>query len=232
MSRATIMSEILLVKWTILPQEPAQPLLHCKRCGGTRNYKSSGKIRVNANGKRVDAWLIYKCTSCDSTWKRPILERTNVRSIDPFFLASLCANDAKLADRLAFDTEDLERWAPQLKEATNAVVAKEVLSGNTAQPRELQILCVVPYAIALRLDRLLADELQLSRSRIQALEKSGALVTSPSASRVLRKSVRDGMKLLIKLPVHDADWITQSAKANRPGTKNSPSHEAGKHVRE
>jgi hypothetical protein len=95
------------------------------------------------------------------------------------------------------------------------VVAKEVLSGNTAQPRELQILCVVPYAIALRLDRLLADELQLSRSRIQALEKSGALVTSPSASRVLRKSVRDGMTLLIKLPVHDADWITQSAAVRK-----------------
>jgi hypothetical protein len=205
------MSEILFVKWMILPQEPPQPLLHCKRCGGTRSYKSSDKIRVNANGKRVDAWLIYKCTSCDSTWNRPILERQHVRSIDPLLLASLCANDAKLADRLAFDAEDLKRWAPQLKEATNAVVAKEVLSGSTAQPGELQVLCIVPYPIALRLDRLLADELQLSRSRIQALENSGALVTSPSASRVFRKSVRDGMKLLIKLPIHDADWITQSA---------------------
>jgi hypothetical protein len=205
------MSEILLVKWTILPQEPAQPRLHCKRCGGTKNYKSSGKIRVNANGKRVDAWLIYKCMSCDGTWNRQILERQNIRSIGPFLLASLCANDAKLADRLALDVEDLKRWAPQLKETTNAMVAKEVLSGSTAQPRELQILCIVPYPIALRLDRLLADELQLSRSRIQRLEKSGALVTSPSTSRVLRKSVRDGMKLLIKLPVHDADWIPRSA---------------------
>jgi hypothetical protein len=231
-------SETLFVKWTILPQEPPQPLLHCKRCGGARSHKSSGKIRVDANGKRVDAWLIYKCTSCDGTWNRPILERQHVRSIDPLFLALLCANNAKLADHLAFGAEDLKHWAPRLKETTNAVVAKEVLSGSTAQPRELQILCVVPYPIALRLDRFLADELQLSRSRIQALEKSGALVTSPSASRVLRKSVRDGMKLLIRLPVRDADWITQSAArgdarrirnlAGRAGVDTEPGPEKNK----
>jgi hypothetical protein len=205
------MSEILLVRWTILPQEPPQPLLYCKRCGGTKSYHSSRKIRVNANGKRVDAWLIYKCTSCDSTWNRPVLERQNVRSIDPLFLASLCANDARVADRLAFDVEDLKRSAPLLKEATNAVVAKEVLSPSTAQPRELHILCIVPCPVALRLDRLLADELRLSRSRVHALEKSGALVAAPSASRALRKSVRDGTKLLIKPPADDADRIARSA---------------------
>jgi hypothetical protein len=205
------MSEQLSVKWTILPQQPPQPLLHCRRCAGLRNYASSGKVRVNANGKAIDAWLIYKCTSCDNTWNRPILERQNVRSIDPPFLTSLSANDPSLADRLAFDVEDLKRWAPTLKEATHAFVIKEVLSGSSARPCELQILCILPRPVALRLDRLLAEELQLSRSRIQALEKSGALVISPGPPRDLRKPVRDGMKLRIKLPVHDADWIAQAA---------------------
>ncbi|MCV0398021.1 MAG: DUF1062 domain-containing protein [Rhizobiaceae bacterium] len=205
------MSENLFVKWTILPQEPPQPLLYCKRCGGTRNFRSSGKIRVNANGKRVDAWLVYKCMSCDGTWNRPVLERQSVRSIDPLLLASLCANDAKLADRLAFDVEGLRRWAPHLKEASNAVVARELLSETPARPLELRILCVVPCHMALRLDRLLADELRIPRSRIHALEKSGALVVFPSASRALRKPVRDGTKLLIRPPAEDADWIARSA---------------------
>jgi hypothetical protein len=100
-----------------------------------------------------------------------------------------------------------------------AVVTKEVISGNTAQVRELGILCIVPRPIALRLDRLLADELRLSRGRIQALENSGALVASPGAPRLLRRSVRDGMSLLIKLPSHDADSIAQAAArgdARRP----------------
>ncbi len=198
------MSDVLFVKWTILPQEPPQPLRHCKRCGGTRSYSPSGRIRVNANGRRVDAWLIYGCTACGSTWNRPVLEREPLRSVDPLLLASLAANDPQLADRLAFDAEELRRWAPHLKAATGAVVAKEVISGSTAQPRELRLLCVGPHLVALRLDRLLADELQLPRSRIQALEDGGALVTSPPVSRGLRRPVRDGMRILIRLPAHDA----------------------------
>jgi hypothetical protein len=199
------MSEILSVKWTILPQEPPRPLLYCKRCGGTRSYRSSYKIRVNTNGKRVDAWLIYRCTSCDGTWNRPVLERRPVRSIDPLLLASLLANDPQLAHRLAINAGDLGCWAPRLEEATQAVLISEVLSGSTAQPRELKIFCIVPHPLNLRLDRLLAGEMRLSRSRIRRLQASGALVTFPAGPDVFRRSVRDGTRIRIRLPIPDAD---------------------------
>ena len=206
------MSEILLVRWTIIPQEHPRPLLHCKRCGGARAYKSGDKIRVNANGKRVDAWLIYRCTSCDATWNRPILERRHVHSIDPQFLASLSANDARVVDSIAFDVDGLKRWAPQLEQATEAVVAKEVISGSAMRPRELRILCAVPHPVTYRLDRLLADELQLPRSRIHTLEKSQVLaVVAANSARALRKPVRDGMEVLIRLPAPDADWLARAA---------------------
>src|SRR5689334_17573730 len=97
------MSDVLRVKWTIGVAKPPQPLLHCSRCNGTTNFGASDRIRVNSNGRRIDAWLIYRCTSCDITWNRPILERRRVRSIDPLFLAALQANDPRLARRLALD---------------------------------------------------------------------------------------------------------------------------------
>jgi hypothetical protein len=206
------MSEVLRVKWTIVPQKPPQPLLHCNRCNGTKNFRTSEKIRVNANGKRVDAWLIYKCTSCDSTWNRPILERRHVRSIDPLFLTALRANDPKLARRIAFDAEDLRHRVGRLEEFNDVVVLKTVLSESIAPTRLLEVLCVVPHRIALRMDRLLAAELHLSRSRVQSLEKSGELVVFPRGSRVLRRSVRDGMRLMINLPAHDANLIAEAAK--------------------
>src|SRR5688572_32660805 len=56
-----------------------------------------------SNGKRVDAWLIYKCMSCDNTWNRPVLERRHVSTIDPHLLASLQVNDPELSRRLALD---------------------------------------------------------------------------------------------------------------------------------
>src|SRR5262249_26781633 len=150
------MSEALRVKWTIVLQTPPQPLLHCRRCSGTTSFRTSDKIRVNANGKRIDAWLIYRCTSCDNTWNRPILERRHVQSIDPLFLTLLRVNDPKLARGVAFDAEGLKRCAWHLEEFNDSVVSKEVLSESSAPTCQLEILCAVPHPITLRVDRLLA----------------------------------------------------------------------------
>lgn len=82
------MSPVLRVRWTIVPQTAPQPWRHCRRCGGTRRFRTGGKIRLNANGKLVDAWLIYRCAACDDTWNRPILERRPLRTIDPDVLGA------------------------------------------------------------------------------------------------------------------------------------------------
>ena len=52
-------------------------------CGDSRRFRSSGKVRLNANGRKLDAWLIYKCESCDRTWNLPLLERAVVGGLDP-----------------------------------------------------------------------------------------------------------------------------------------------------
>ena len=36
----------------------------CGGCGKKREFVNSGKFRVNANGKNVDVWLIYRCSKC------------------------------------------------------------------------------------------------------------------------------------------------------------------------
>jgi hypothetical protein len=190
------MSEVLRVQWTIIAQTAPQPWLTCSRCGETRRFRSSDRVRVNSNGKRVDAWLIYKCTDCDDTWNRPVLERRPVHAIDPGFLMALSANDADVVRRLAFDLEGLRRRTDRVAEFDDVLVIKHVLSGDATSARQLDILCVVPQPVGLRVDRLLANELGLSRSGIQRLEGSGALVALPKGSR-LRRAVRDGTRLLI-----------------------------------
>lgn len=188
------MSEVIRVQWTIIARTAPQPWLSCGRCGEPRLFRSSDKIRVNANGKRVDAWLIYKCTDCGSTWNRPILERRPVRTIDPGFLMSLHASAPELTRRLAFDVEDLRRSAGRIEEFDDALVVRNVQFEGTMPARRLEILCSVPEPVGLRLDRLLANELRLSRSRIRRLAEAGDLFVFPSASSV-RRPVRDGMRL-------------------------------------
>ena len=192
------MSDVLRVQWTIIPRTAPQPWLSCSRCGEAKPFRSSDKIRVNANGRRVDAWLIYKCTSCGSTWNRPILERRPVQAIEPDMLTSLQTSESMLVHRLAFDVEGLRRSAGRVEEFDDALVVKTVLSESTMPARQLEILCSVPEPVGLRVDRLLANELRLPRSRIQRLAKAGGLVAFPRASH-LRRTVRDGIRLVIKV---------------------------------
>ena len=119
------MSDVLRVQWTIIPATAPEPWLNCNRCRGTTRFRTSGKIRVNANGKRLDAWLIYRCTSCNNTWNRPILERRHVSTIDPRLLASLQANDPELSRQLAFETLPRKLKVEHFDDAT---VRKEVTS--------------------------------------------------------------------------------------------------------
>ena len=210
------MSEVLWVKWTIGVEKPPQPLLHCSRCNGTRNFRASDRIRVNANGRRIDVWLIYRCISCDGTWNRPILERRRLRSIDPHFLAALQANDPELARRVALDVEDLKRCVGRLEEFDEVVVLKELQSLSAAPTRQVEILFVVPHPTACRLDRLLAAELRLSRSHVQGMAESGALIVVPPGSRGLRSPVRDGMRVTITVAAGDANWIMGAAMSKAP----------------
>ena len=214
------MSDILRVQWTIVPPIVAPQLwLNCKRCRDSRPFRSSGKIRVNANGKRLDAWLIYKCTSCDSTWKLPVLERRHVRTIDPHVLTSLHANDPDVAHRLAFDVEGLRRKVGSAEEPDEVAVRKEVLS-ESLTPAQLEILCAVPEVtgpkmMGLRVDRLLAVGLFLSRRRIRDLQETGHLAVCPEGPRKRHVAVRDGMRVTIELSeLDDRDGIAMAATSS------------------
>jgi hypothetical protein len=161
---------------------------------------------VNANGKRVDAWLIYKCTLCDNTWNRPVLERRHVSTIDPHLLAALQANDPDLSRRLAFETL---RRRLKVAHVDDATVRKEVVSESPRPADRLEIVCVVPETTGLRVDRLLSTELRLSRSRIRNMQNAGHLAACPDG---LRRPLRNGLQVRIELRgVHDGDKIALAA---------------------
>jgi hypothetical protein len=211
-------SNILYVQWTITPRTAPQPWLNCRRCGGPRGYRSSGKIRVNANGRRIDAWLIYRCTACDGSWNRPVVERREVSAISPDFLLSLQANEPELVQRVAFDVAGLKRWADHVQEFDDVLVDKRVLTERPRPVLSLEIECLVPRQIGLRADRLLASELQLSRSCLRRLEKV-AQIRTVSPGLTLRRSLRDGMRLIIdvsSLPEGSIDRAVGASCLQRP----------------
>ncbi len=204
------MSNVLRVRWTIIPQIAPQPWLTCNRCGGVRAFRSSDKIRINANGKRVDAWLIYKCVSCENSWNRPLFERRNIRDIDPPFLHALQTNDPDLARRTAFDVEGLRGRSERIEEFAAVEVHKQMLSEGPEPLASIEIALAVPMPTCLRVDRLLASELGMSRTRVQELQAGGRIAMSPQGARMLRRPVRDEMRVSIEVSREgdDVDFVS------------------------
>lgn len=162
-------------------------------------YRCSSKFRVNANGKRIGVWLIYRCIDCDNSWNFGILERCNRRDIEPALLQALESNDPLLARRHAFDIVALRNRVGRVEDFPEVAVQKQILGdfGEDTTVLELQLGLEMP--ISLRLDRLLAGELGISRSRLQALEEKRLLVVNPEGGKALRKPARTGTAIRIDL---------------------------------
>lgn len=206
------MSGLLRIRWAIAPAIAPRPLISCNRCGGVRPYRCSGKFRVNANGKRIDAWLIYRCTDCDYSWNRAIFERCNRRDIEPALLAALEDNDPALIHHHAFDAVVLRNRIGRIEEFPDVTVRKELLDGGQECASALMLELRLDAATPLRVDRLLAGELGVSRSRLQAWEERQWLAIEPDGAKALRRPARDGMAIRIDLAGEaDRDAILSAA---------------------
>lgn len=192
------MCNTLRVRWTPIPQTAPQPWIACSGCGGLRAFQSSGKIRLNANGRKLDAWLIYKCLICEKTWNRPIFERQNVRDINPVVLEALQSNDPQWIRTEAFNLEALRRKSQRVDEFSQVDIEKAILH-EADNWTKLEIELEVPFPTNTRLDRLLASELRVSRSRLQTFHDSGMLQTNSDRADVLRRRIKTGTQVTIDL---------------------------------
>lgn len=208
------MSDCLRVRWTIVPRDCPRPVLACPTCGGDRPYHPSGKLRLNANGKRLDVWLIYKCDGCDRTWNRPLLERRLAADIPAADLAALRSADPAFVRRLAFDLAALRRKTSAIVLPDGLDVEKTIIDDDPGAAR-VEIVFAVPHAVGTRLDRLLAAELGCPRGRIAALAEEGRLVVG-NGRAALRRQPRDGEIVgLLLADVGDGGAIVGAARRTK-----------------
>jgi hypothetical protein len=185
------------IHWTILPARAPRPVLNCHSCKTRRPFESSGKFRLNANGKRLDAWLVYNCGHCGSAWNRPIIDRQNVGDLDPQLIRNLQCNDADLAGRIAHDVTGLRRHVKSV-DIGDAFTAEKKIEGNgTGHVSAIEVAVHVPQGPGPRLDKLLASECYLSRSHVEKLVRTGDIRIAARATTPLRRPVADGTVVVI-----------------------------------
>ncbi|GAA4699345.1 DUF1062 domain-containing protein [Phytohabitans rumicis] len=165
----------MLKNWVVVPI--CLPLVRrrCHACGSER-FRPSGKFRVNANHKLIDAWLLVLCTACGETAKLTVLERMNVRSVPPDLLDRLHHNDPGLTAQLLQDpvVQRRNRIALDWDNAWRLDTG-----GSDHLDREMIDVSVRFAArIPVRPVRLIAEGCGLSRAEVERLITEGKLVSA------------------------------------------------------
>lgn len=167
------------LRWTLRVHTFPRLIRRCTRCGGSF-YETSGRFRVNANGKRLDVWLVCRCEACKAIWNLPVLTRIGRAALDPQDLRGYWDNDPAFALRYVFDPVFLARNHTSLDPGTLEFTRQGELpaAGDDAQ---IEVSCA--YPLPLSCDRIAARCLGLSRSQIRRLAALNLLAFTETARR-------------------------------------------------
>jgi hypothetical protein len=157
------------------------------------------KFRTNAQKKRIDVWLIYRCETCGGTWNLPIFERVSVGDIAPAEFQAIAADEPALAARYAFDAARLRQHSGRVEESTDIAVEKSARGAIRGDASTIEITLALCQACRVRLDGFLSRELGLKRERVAMLQASAHLTIRPWGRKLLRGPVISGQVIVVAL---------------------------------
>ena len=158
--------------------------------------------------KRIDIWLIYRCSACDGVWNLPIFERVGVGEIAPGLLDGFARNDPALALRHAFDRSRLLRHGA-IEEFPDVSIHKARNEECEGEAGAIAIVLALAQPCGVRLDRLLRGGLGVSRAQLELLFATGALRLLPPTHKALRSPIVHGQTIAIDLV--SLDWALAKA---------------------
>ena len=178
--------------WRIVPAGTPAIIKRCSKCNRKSEYYCSEKFRVNANQARVDIWLIYKCSKCDSTWKLTIEKGVKPRDIPAELFERFINNDKALAWQYAFDRHFLKQNACVVDYSGVEYVVEGFKACN--YPLYVRIEC--PYIFDLKLSSLLAKALNVSVGQVKKLVESGTVSAGPEIN-IMKHRIKSDVDIFI-----------------------------------
>ena len=91
------------IRWTLSAAGLPGALRRCACCSEMRAFFPTDMFRVNANGRRLDVFLIYKCEACQKTWNMEVVSRVRPEEIAPDTYRRYLQNDPEEAACCASD---------------------------------------------------------------------------------------------------------------------------------
>ena len=171
------MSYLRKIEYEIVLKDSFLIIRNCPKCGRKSHYINTKKFRVNANGNKLDIWLIYQCAECKHTLNLAIYERKKASSITKEEYQCFLYNDEQLAERYGKDM--------QLFRTNKADIDFDRLHYGVIKLHETkeisgfgeQIIITVknPNQMKIRSEKQIAMVLGLSRNQVKSLLEKGEI---------------------------------------------------------
>jgi hypothetical protein len=167
------MGYLRLIEYRLIPKNSFEIQRNCSGCGGKTNFYNTNRFRVNANGNKVDVWLIYQCRKCKHTYNLTIYERKNPSSIPKKEYAEFLCNSPYLAFQYGINSKIFSRNKAEI-DMKNLLYDLELMSApnndNTLVYKNSdKIIIHNDYSMKVRVDKILSELLNISRNRVKQL---------------------------------------------------------------
>lgn len=168
------------IEYEMIPRESFLVIRGCAKCGRKTHFINTEKFRVNANGNKLDVWLIYQCEECKHTFNLAIYERQKVSSIPKEEYQRFLDNDEELARRYGADLQLFQKNKAEIDfERVSVDFVKkcdtEENGGSGSSGNDILITIHNPCKLKLRAEKQIAMILGLSRSQVKSMMEQGEL---------------------------------------------------------
>ncbi|MGW2547521.1 DUF1062 domain-containing protein [Kitasatospora sp. NPDC001574] len=160
--------------WAVRQSAMPAVVRSCPDCSGTR-HRPSGRIRVNANGKLLDVWLLLSCAGCDRTSKVPVHERVHVSSLEPARRVAYETNDPAVVRELTMSASLAAKNGYRLDWAGTWELETRTPLYALDGPTPLTVLVGFELPVPVRVERLLGLGLGLSRTQVRRMVGDGRI---------------------------------------------------------
>jgi hypothetical protein len=174
----------MIITWTIKPLNTPAILRNCSHCGCQREFLCDNNFRINAQQKKLDVWLIYKCKTCNCTWNMDIFSRVRPDDLGRELYDGFLNNSAELAYKYAFDLETLAKnKARACYNDVQFVIEGDDITADYLKCSEVTLQINSQFNLQVRLDKILNEKLGISRNCLNRLFKSGAIKCDNTCNR-------------------------------------------------
>jgi len=175
--------------YEVIPEGSYPVIRNCPGCGKKTAYYNTNRFRVNAGGSRIDVWLIYHCGICKHTLNLTIYERKPIKNIPPAKYRQFMDNEEGLAAAYGRDKR-LFAKNKAIVDADGMKYQLKLLGGGSNPGGENHLIIKNPWELKLRMDKLLAGLLKLTRNREKEMEKRGYIKVRQTGKKELTVVVR------------------------------------------